>query len=109
MSAESVSVLIVGAGPTGLMMGCELARRGVSFRLVDKAPEYFNGSRGKGLQPRSLEVMDDLGLIDRILELGRFHLPFRGYAGGQVLGEQDMHAGRYPTPSTPYASTLIIP
>jgi len=109
VSAESVSVLIVGAGPTGLMMGCELARRGVSFRLVDKAPEYFNGSRGKGLQPRSLEVMDDLGLIDRILELGRFHLPFRGYAGGQVLGEQDMHAGRYPTPSTPYASTLIIP
>ncbi|HTJ29125.1 MAG TPA: FAD-dependent oxidoreductase [Acidobacteriaceae bacterium] len=104
-----VSVLIAGAGPTGLMMACELARRGVSFRIVDKAPEYFNGSRGKGLQPRTLEVMDDLGVIDRILELGRFHLPFRGYEGGKAIGEQDIHAGRYPTPSTPYASPLIIP
>jgi 2-polyprenyl-6-methoxyphenol hydroxylase-like FAD-dependent oxidoreductase len=104
-----ISVLLVGAGPTGLALGCELARRGVSFRIVEKAPEYFHGSRGKGLQPRTLEVMDDLGVIDRILELGRFHLPFRGYEGGKVIGEQDMHAGRVPTPSTPYASTMLIP
>ena len=109
VGADEISVLIVGAGPTGLAMGCELARRGVSFRIVDKAEAYFHGSRGKGLQPRSLEVMDDLGVIERILELGRFHLPFRGYAEGKVLGEQDMHAGHVPTPSTPYASTMLIP
>jgi len=109
MGTQQISVLIAGAGPTGLTLGCELARRGVAFRLVDKAAQYFHGSRGKGLQPRSLEVMDDLGVIDRILELGRFHLPFRGYEGGKVIGEQDMHAGRYPTPSTPYASPMIIP
>lgn len=109
MGTQQISVLIAGAGPTGLTLGCELARRGVAFRLVDKAAQYFHGSRGKGLQPRSLEVMDDLGVIDRILELGRFHLPFRGYEGGKVIGEQDMHTGRYPTPSTPYASPMIIP
>jgi 2-polyprenyl-6-methoxyphenol hydroxylase-like FAD-dependent oxidoreductase len=106
---DEISVLIAGAGPTGLTLACELARRGVAFRLVEKAQQYFPGSRGKGLQPRSLEVMDDLGLIERILELGKFHVPFRGYEGQKVIGEQDIHAGRYPTPSTPYASSLIIP
>jgi len=49
-------VLIVGAGPTGLTLACELARRGVPHRLVDLAPQPFAGSRAKGTQPRTLEV-----------------------------------------------------
>jgi 2-polyprenyl-6-methoxyphenol hydroxylase-like FAD-dependent oxidoreductase len=105
----NISVLIVGAGPTGLALACVLARRGVTFRIIDKTAEYFAGSRGKGLQPRSLEVLEDLGVIDRILANGRFHLPFRGYDGATVLGDHDMHAGRDPTPDVPYASPLIIP
>ena len=104
-----ISVLIVGAGPTGLTLACELARRGVGFRIVDKAPAYFAGSRGKGLQPRSLEVFHDLGVVEKILENGRFHLPFRFYDGATVLGDHDMHDSRYPTPDVPYASVLIIP
>jgi 2-polyprenyl-6-methoxyphenol hydroxylase-like FAD-dependent oxidoreductase len=104
-----ISVLIVGAGPTGLTLACDLARRGVPFRIVDKARKYFVGSRGKGLQPRSLEVLDDLGVIDHILANGRFHLPFRGYEGTRVLGDRDLHEGRVPTPDVPYASPLIIP
>ena len=103
------SVLIVGAGPTGLTLACELARRGVNLRIVDKVPSHFAGSRGKGLQPRSLELLDDLGLIDQILANGRFHLPFRGYDGATILGDMDMHEGRHPTPDVPYASSLIIP
>src|ERR1700735_4840785 len=105
----NISVLIVGAGPTGLALACVLARCGVAFRIVDKAAEYFAGSRGKGVQPRSLEVLEDLGVIDRILANGRFHLPFRGYDGPTVLGDLDMHADRVPTPDVPYASPLIIP
>ena len=103
------TVLIVGAGPTGLTLACDLARRGVSFRIVDKSPAYFAGSRGKGLQPRSLEVLEDLGVVDEILANGRFHLPFRGYDGATILGDLDMHEGRKPTPDVPYASSLIIP
>jgi 2-polyprenyl-6-methoxyphenol hydroxylase-like FAD-dependent oxidoreductase len=103
------SVLIVGAGPTGLTVACELARRGIKLRIIDKAPAHFAGSRGKGLQPRTLELFDDLGLIDEILANGRFHLPFRGYDGATVLGDKDMHEGRHPTPDVPYASSLIIP
>jgi 2-polyprenyl-6-methoxyphenol hydroxylase-like FAD-dependent oxidoreductase len=109
MKNQDIAVLIVGAGPTGLILACDLARRKVSFRIVDKAPEYFAGSRGKGLQPRSLEVLDDLGVVDQVLANGRFHLPFRGYDGATVLGDHDMHEGRVPTPDIPYASPLIIP
>ena len=109
IQSQHVDVLIVGAGPTGLTFACDLARRKVPFRIVDKAPDYFAGSRGKGLQPRSLEVLDDLGVVDQVLASGRFHLPFRGYDGPTVIGDHDMHAGRVPTPDIPYASPLIIP
>jgi 2-polyprenyl-6-methoxyphenol hydroxylase-like FAD-dependent oxidoreductase len=104
-----VSVLIVGAGPTGLTLACDLARRGVDFRIVDKVSAYFGGSRGKGLQPRSMEILDDFGLIEKILANGRFHLPFRAYEGTTILRDFDMHEGRHPTPDVPYASPLIIP
>ena len=107
-SVSEVSVLIVGAGPTGLTLACDLARRNVDFRLVDKSPAYFVGSRGKGLQPRTLEVLDDLGVVDRILGQGRFHLPFRGYEGTAII-DHDLYEGHNPTPSVPYASPLIIP
>ena len=109
MAAHDTQILISGAGPTGLTLACDLARRKIPFRIIDKAPAYFIGSKGKGLQPRSLEVFDDFGIVDDVLRTGQFHLPFRGYDGRQVLGEKDMHEGRNPTPSTPYASPLITP
>ena len=107
--ATDISVLIVGAGPTGLVLACDLARRGVDFRIVEKSNEYAAGSRGKGMQPRSMEVLDDLGVIDRILAYGQFHILLRSYDGTTVLGDRDMHEGRHPTPDVPYESTLVIP
>ena len=50
------TVLIAGAGPTGLTLACELARRGIGFRLIEAVPGPQPGSRGKGIQPRTLEV-----------------------------------------------------
>ncbi|HVW09432.1 MAG TPA: FAD-dependent monooxygenase [Bryobacteraceae bacterium] len=107
MNSET-SVLIAGAGPTGLTLACDLARRNISFRIVDKAPEYFRGSRAKGMQPRSLEVMHFLGVADRMIEHGRFHLPMRNYENGVVTMERDMYEAFHPTPDTPYASPLMI-
>jgi 2-polyprenyl-6-methoxyphenol hydroxylase-like FAD-dependent oxidoreductase len=66
VATDSVDVLIVGAGAAGLTLAIELARRGVAFRLIDKLEESFRGSRGKGIQPRSLEVFEDLGILDRV-------------------------------------------
>ena len=81
----STTVLIVGAGPTGLTLACELARRGVAFHLIEAAHGPQPGSRGKGLQPRTLEVFDDLGIVDRVLAHGQMAMPIRSTApDGQV-------------------------
>jgi 2-polyprenyl-6-methoxyphenol hydroxylase-like FAD-dependent oxidoreductase len=102
-------VLVVGAGPTGLTLACVLARRGVDVRIIDKSPEFPNGSRGKGLSPRTLEVLDDLGVIDKILAGGVTHLPHRKYQGTHVISEVDPEAGREPTDAIPYPVGLMIP
>lgn len=64
-----VPVLIVGAGPTGLTLACDLARRGHPPPHHRQSPAYFAGSGGKGLQPRTLELLDNLGLIDGYIGL----------------------------------------
>jgi 2-polyprenyl-6-methoxyphenol hydroxylase-like FAD-dependent oxidoreductase len=79
-------VLVAGAGPTGLTLACDLARRGVSVRIIDKSPGHFVGSRAKGLQERSMEVLDDLGVTEQIKAAG-WNLPTRIYMGGKVVRE----------------------
>ncbi len=94
--------------PDGLTLACELARRGVSVRLIEAAPGPQPGSRGKGLQPRTLEVFDDLGIVDRVLANGRMAMPMRSIApdgrvtitGTDTLGER---------PDIPYPTTLLTP
>ncbi|KAL0953956.1 hypothetical protein HGRIS_005117 [Hohenbuehelia grisea] len=67
---ESPSVLIVGAGPTGLVLGLSLAKNGLSIRIIDKAPEWTPGSRGSALMPRSLEAHHFLGTYEDIARSG---------------------------------------
>ncbi|SDP11231.1 FAD-dependent monooxygenase [Lentzea jiangxiensis] len=104
-----IHVLITGAGPTGLTLALDLHRRGVPFRIVDAAPAPFAGSRGKGLQPRSMEVLHDLGVIEPVLASGRLDLKMRAYRGREVVREWDVHEGRHPTVERPYARTMLIP
>jgi 2-polyprenyl-6-methoxyphenol hydroxylase-like FAD-dependent oxidoreductase len=102
-------VLVVGGGPTGLTLALDLARRGVTVRVIDQAPEFPGGSRGKGLSPRSLEVLDDLAVIDRVLACGTTRMPHRKYRGAEVIAEIDPGAGQLPTPDVPYPAGLMIP
>ncbi|AXX32228.1 FAD-dependent monooxygenase [Actinosynnema pretiosum subsp. pretiosum] len=101
-------VLIIGAGPTGLALAADLTRRGVGHRIVDRAAGPFTGSRAKGVQPRTLEVLDDLGVVDRVLAAGTTTLPAR-WVDGDRARVVDLNEGRHPTPNTPYARTLVIP
>src|ERR1700760_1913961 len=99
-------VLIAGAGPTGLMLACELARRGVSFRLIEAGAGPQPGSRGKGVQPRTLEVFHALGMVDRVLARGRMPMPIRTNArdGQGTRSSAEPSAAR---PDVPYSASLI--
>ncbi|PJJ72883.1 2-polyprenyl-6-methoxyphenol hydroxylase-like FAD-dependent oxidoreductase [Diaminobutyricimonas aerilata] len=65
---DDTDVLIVGAGPTGLMMANCLSRLGVRFVLIDGKTEPTRESRALVLQARTMEIYDQLGLVDRVLE-----------------------------------------
>ena len=70
MSSPEVPVLIAGAGPTGLMLACELARRGVPFRLVDGKRGPTRESRALVVQARTLELWQALGIADGAVAAG---------------------------------------
>lgn len=63
-------VLVVGAGPVGLTLASELARHGVSCRIIDKAQEVVPWSRAAGIQARTLELFEKMGLVDTFLARG---------------------------------------
>ncbi|RPF35809.1 FAD-dependent oxidoreductase [Streptomyces sp. TLI_185] len=85
-----IDVVIVGAGPTGLALGVDLARRGVDALVVEKADGLFPGSRGKGLQPRTLEVLEDLGVLDAIFAAGGRYPVGMIWQDGERVGEHRM-------------------
>lgn len=101
-------VLIVGAGPTGLTLACDLARRGVGVRIVDKSPDHPRSSRSKGPNARSLEVLEDLGVVRAVLEAGSAPLPMRKYRDGVPVADADPYADSVPTPDAPYDRGRLI-
>jgi 2-polyprenyl-6-methoxyphenol hydroxylase-like FAD-dependent oxidoreductase len=105
----ATEVLICGAGAAGLTLAIDLARRGVSFRLIEKMDVPFQGSRGKGIQPRTLEVFEDLGIVDRIAAIGRPYPPQREYRTDGAYTDSDVIECREPTPAEPYQVPLMIP
>ena len=67
----SVPVIIAGAGPTGLTLAAELRRGGVEVLLLDRRPDRgVDGSRAAGMQPRTVELLDQRGIVDRFLVAG---------------------------------------
>ncbi|WP_420077837.1 FAD-dependent oxidoreductase [Streptomyces sp. JL3001] len=105
----STDVLIVGAGPTGLALGIDLARRGVDALVVERAGELFPGSRGKGIQPRTMEVFDDLGVLDAIHAAGGGYPVGMIWQDGQRVGEHRMFDPVEPTEDSPYDEPWMVP
>ena len=60
-------VIVVGGGPTGLMLAAELRLHGVAVVVLERLVEPTGQSRGQGLHPRSVEIMDQRGLLERFL------------------------------------------
>lgn len=101
-------VLVVGAGPTGLALALDLARRDIPVRIVDKAATFFAGSRGDGIQPRTLEVFDDLGVLDAVLAAGMPTPVMRVHLDGEFVAERRMSEPVEPTPAVPYPNLWVL-
>ena len=105
----STDVLICGAGAAGLTLAVDLARRGVDFRLIEKTAGPFPGSRGKGLQPRSQEVLEDLGVLDRIAATGGPYPPQRLHKSDGTFEDSTMFEPGEVSPAEPYVTPLLSP
>lgn len=102
-------VLICGAGPAGLTLAIELARRGISYLLIDRMSTPFHGSRGKGVQPRTLEIFEDLGILERLLAAGAPYPLVRQHHPDGSCSESAAMEHAPPTPAEPYPMTWLVP
>lgn len=67
---ENNRVLIVGAGPTGMVLALQLNRYGVPFRIIDHSPRRGDGSKALSLHPLSLRLLADLGVAKELIDRG---------------------------------------
>ncbi|HXV12953.1 MAG TPA: FAD-dependent monooxygenase [Candidatus Krumholzibacteria bacterium] len=101
---STADVAIVGAGPTGLALASVLAAKDVSFVLVDRLAEGANTSRAAVIHARTLEVLDELGVTERLRAEGHVVPRFTLRDRDRALATIDF--GRLPTR---YPFTLMIP
>lgn len=103
LKSEAV-VLIVGAGPTGLTMACELLRRGIPCRLLDKSDAPSQTSKALGIQSRTQEVFFDMGIIEKVLARGTRATAANIYEGNNRLVYLDLQNLK-----APYPFVLMLP
>ncbi|MFF7728325.1 FAD-dependent monooxygenase [Streptomyces sp. NPDC008001] len=108
-ASTDTEVLIAGAGPTGLVLAIDLTRRGIRHRLVEREGRGFPGSRGTGIQPRTLEVMDDLGTVEALLASGGPVPPVQSWEGTERGREWELVERGEPSPGVPYPDALMCP
>nr|GAT45162.1 predicted protein [Mycena chlorophos] len=107
----AASVLIAGAGPSGLILALILAKSGVSVRLIDKELTHRVGSKGSGIQARTLELYAHLGIYDSLRAIGE-HIPdIAVYEPGKTVPAKYVRLSQIAeaTPGTPYPNSLNIP
>lgn len=92
-------VLVVGAGPVGLTLACELARHGVRCRIVDKLVTPLPYCRAIGVTPRTLEVWEDMGVAREMIDAGLWITGLRSIVNGQPAADAVL-----PPMDLPYSS-----
>ncbi|KAG2058482.1 hypothetical protein BDR06DRAFT_950285 [Suillus hirtellus] len=109
MNTAHPPVLIVGAGPAGLVAALTLLQNGISVRIIDKDPHPRIGQRGAGIWPRSLELYNFLG-ISEVNNLGTPAPVMRGYKPGtlEVLKDSAMVPHIEPTPAIPFCVPKLM-
>ncbi|KAF9527743.1 FAD binding domain-containing protein [Crepidotus variabilis] len=105
------SILVVGAGPTGLTLALSLLRQGVPVRIIDRNLAANPGQRGSGLFPRTLEVLEALGLWEKVKKIA-IPVPkiaIYGLPGGtEVIKETEMISPVPATPDIPHPNGIFL-
>jgi 2-polyprenyl-6-methoxyphenol hydroxylase-like FAD-dependent oxidoreductase len=99
-------VIIVGAGPTGLSLACQLIRYGIDFIIFDKNETTTPHSKAIGVQARTLEIYEQIGLSDNLIEQGAIAAKARMIVGGKVRGEVEF--GEMGKGLSPYPFILMV-
>jgi len=99
-------VLVVGAGPTGLMLALQLVRRGVRVMIIDRHSGPAQQTRALGVQARTLEIYAKLGIVERALELGKRGTGANMWAQGRKTARVPL--GEAGATVTPYPYILIL-
>ena len=99
-------VIIAGAGPTGLALAAQLTRYGVDFVIFDKKETTTPYSKAIGVQARTLEIYEQIGLADDLIALGTITEKARLMEGGEVRAEVELT--NIGTGMSPYPFLLIV-
>lgn len=100
------NVLVVGAGPTGLVLATALAAAGVSFVVVDKVEEGGNYSRAVGTLPRTLEMVEGLGIAERMSDTGMRIHRIRMFSGDHDRNIATLRLDKVDATPFPYSVTM---
>jgi 2-polyprenyl-6-methoxyphenol hydroxylase-like FAD-dependent oxidoreductase len=97
--AESADIVIAGGGPAGMMAGLLFARAGIEVLVLEKHADFFRDFRGDTVHPSTMEILSELGMLERFLE--RPHHRLRGAQidfNGTLLTIGDLSHLRMPAP-----------
>jgi len=105
VQSSTCDILIIGAGPVGMTLASELARHDVRCRIVDKSAQASQTTKALGVQARTLELLEKMGLAQAMLAQGLQATGFSAYSNKKRLAHMDF--ARFV--DSPYAYLLMIP
>jgi 2-polyprenyl-6-methoxyphenol hydroxylase-like FAD-dependent oxidoreductase len=106
MNTINTDIIIIGAGPTGLSLACQLIRHGINFVVIEKNDTVTRFSKAIGVQARTLEIYDQIGLAQPAIERGTIASRVRLIEGGEIRGE--MHLQNFGKDLSQYPYMLML-
>src|SRR3954451_24385359 len=101
---NDIDVLIVGAGPVGLFLANECARRGLRWRIIEARPAQSVHSKALAIFPRTLEIFDMAGIVAPFLEAANRVTAAAGITHGHTLARL-----QFKPEDSPYSFIAMVP